>query len=414
MSTSALSIGVVGCGAIGRAILRAADDGTLGMGVAGVTSRSESSARDFLGTLNSPVPYLSLGELIEQADLIVEAAGGDVAPGLVKAAFDAGKGAMVISVGALIAHPELLDLARERGCRLLMPSGAIIGLDGIKAAAVGRIDHVVMESRKGPAALEGAPHVVNNGIDLESLEEETVIFSGSAREACIGFPANLNVAAAVSFAGVGPDRHHGADGRSAGPRAELSRHRGGGRVRPDAPASGEHPRGEPQDRTSDSDVDHPRASAGSRPGAPRHVARGDGYGVDLGGVAVLGGYRQRNDVAAHGQRHSQLRTITILLRTPMQTVASVYSSPRIITPVTRARNHRPTLTPPPRIAAGKRRSHPSVPTYAKPNNAAPPVMPPLARLPEKIFSREDMKRVFLKCWRSEDWRVRCVSALNAA
>lgn len=206
MSTSALSIGVVGCGAIGRAILRAADDGTLGMGVAGVTSRSESSARDFLGTLNSPVPYLSLGELIEQADLIVEAAGGDVAPGLVKAAFDAGKGAMVISVGALITHPELLDLARERGCRLLMPSGAIIGLDGIKAAAVGRIDHVVMESRKGPAALDGAPHVVNNGIDLESLEEETVIFSGSAREACIGFPANLNVAAAVSFAGVGPDR----------------------------------------------------------------------------------------------------------------------------------------------------------------------------------------------------------------
>ena len=113
---------------------------------------------------------------------------------------------MVISVGALVAHPELLDRSRETGCRLLMPSGAIIGLDGIKSAAVGRIDRVAMESRKGPAALDGAPHVVGHRIDLRSLEGEEVIFSGSAREACVGFPANLNVSAAVSFAGIGPDR----------------------------------------------------------------------------------------------------------------------------------------------------------------------------------------------------------------
>lgn len=204
---AAPTIGIVGCGAIGKAILRAADDGTLGgMEVAGVASRTEGSAREFLGTLRTPPPYMSTGELIEQADLLVEAAGAPIVPGLVEAAFAAGKGAMVISVGALIAHPELLDRARETGCRLLMPSGAIIGLDGIKSASVGRIDRVVMESRKGPAALDGAPHVVRNGIDLWAMEEEEVIFEGSAREACIGFPANLNVSAAVSFAGIGPDQ----------------------------------------------------------------------------------------------------------------------------------------------------------------------------------------------------------------
>ena len=112
---------------------------------------------------------------------------------------------MVISIGALIEHPELLDKARRTNNRLLMPSGAIIGLDGIKSASVGKIDRVVMESRKGPAALDGAPHVVEHQIDLWSMETEQVIFEGTAREACVGFPANLNVSAAVSFAGVGPD-----------------------------------------------------------------------------------------------------------------------------------------------------------------------------------------------------------------
>lgn len=203
---SKLSIGVVGCGAIGRAILRAVDAGRVDVSVAGVTSRTASSAREFLSALDRPPPYLSWGELIEEADMVVEAAGGAVVPELVEAAFAAGKSAMVISVGALIAHPELLDRSRETGCRLLMPSGAIIGLDGIKSASAGRIDRVVMESRKGPAALDGAPHVIDNQIDVWSLEEEEVIFSGSAREACIGFPANLNVSAAVSFAGIGPDR----------------------------------------------------------------------------------------------------------------------------------------------------------------------------------------------------------------
>ena len=200
------SIGIVGCGAIGQAIARAVDEGVLDMEVAGITSRTEATARDFLLSLRMPRPYMSQGELIEAADMVVEAAGGHIVPALAEATFDAEKELMLISVGALIAHPEVMDRARATGCRLLMPSGAIIGLDGLKSASVGSIDHVIMTSRKGPAALDGAPHVVNNGIDLWGMTEETEIFSGTAREACVGFPANLNVSAAVSFAGIGPDR----------------------------------------------------------------------------------------------------------------------------------------------------------------------------------------------------------------
>ena len=200
------SIGIVGCGAIGRALLRAGDEGTLGMPVAGVTSRTVSSAEAFLATLHSPPPYLDLAELVARSSLLVETAGGHVVPSLAEAAFSAGKDLMVISIGALLEHPEIIERARSTGCRLYAPSGAIAGLDGIKSACQGWVDSVEMVSRKPIAALEGAPFLVENEIPVSGLTEATEVFCGTAREACRGFPSNLNVSAAVSLAGIGPDR----------------------------------------------------------------------------------------------------------------------------------------------------------------------------------------------------------------
>ena len=202
----AASIGVVGCGAIGKAILRAADRGQLTAAIAGVTSRTESDARDFLTRLNNPPPYLDREDLIRRADLLVETAGGHVVPELAQATFEAGKDLMVISIGALLEHPEIIEESRRTGCRLLAPSGAIAGLDGIKSACAGKVERVVMVSRKPPQALEGAPYLLEHEITLDGLEQEVELFSGSAREAVRGFPANLNVSAAVSLAGLGPDR----------------------------------------------------------------------------------------------------------------------------------------------------------------------------------------------------------------
>jgi aspartate dehydrogenase len=200
------SIGVVGCGAIGRALLRAAEAGRLSVRIAGVTSRTENSAREFLQTFKSPPPYLTLRELISASELIIEAAGGAIVPSLAEAVFAARKDLMVISVGALLDHPELMEIARRTGCRLYVPSGAIAGLDGIKSACAGEIDRVTMTTRKPPNGLEGAPYLVEHGISLANIREEKEVFSGTAREACKGFPANVNVSAAVSLAGVGPDR----------------------------------------------------------------------------------------------------------------------------------------------------------------------------------------------------------------
>lgn len=200
------SIGIVGCGAIGKALIRAVEDGKLAVRIAGVTSRTEKSAREFLTAFKNPPPYLPLDDLVHAADLIVEAAGGHVVAELAKKAFGAGKDLMVISVGALLEHPEVMAESRRTGCRLYVPSGAIAGLDGIKSACVGAITQVTHTTRKPPLGLEGAPYLVERGISLVGLTEEKEVFAGSAREACRGFPANVNVTGAVSLAGIGPDK----------------------------------------------------------------------------------------------------------------------------------------------------------------------------------------------------------------
>lgn len=202
-----IKVGLVGCGAIGQAILRAADQNSIpGVSIIGVSSRTRDSAEKFLKSLTADIPWTHTDSLIQQADLIVEAAGPEVVAGLAEDVFRAGKNLMVISVGALIARPDLIDKSRVSGSRLIIPSGAIVGLDGIKAAAMGSLDRVTLVSRKGPAALAGAPHVLHTGVDLYSLEEETELFFGSATDACVAFPNNLNVSAAVAFAGIGPER----------------------------------------------------------------------------------------------------------------------------------------------------------------------------------------------------------------
>jgi aspartate dehydrogenase len=119
---------------------------------------------------------------------------------------EAGKQVMVLSAGALLPRPELVELAKRRGGQIIVPTGALLGLDAVAAAAEGRIHSVRMITRKPPRGLAGAPYLEANGISVEGLNAPKRVFAGSAREAAAGFPANVNVAAALSLAGIGPDR----------------------------------------------------------------------------------------------------------------------------------------------------------------------------------------------------------------
>ncbi|MBI2562080.1 MAG: DUF108 domain-containing protein [candidate division NC10 bacterium] len=149
---------------------------------------------------------MEIPELVRASDLVVEAATGKALEDIVPACLREGKDVFVISVGGLLGHEEWFRQAEARGCRILFASGAIAGLDGVRGAVVGRVDSATLTTRKPPKGLAGAPYVVERGIDLDALTEETVIFEGTAREACEGFPTNVNVSAALSLAGVGPDR----------------------------------------------------------------------------------------------------------------------------------------------------------------------------------------------------------------
>ena len=144
-------------------------------------------------------------------DLVIEAAGQEVVRTYAEVFLRAGKHMMILSPGAL-ADPSLLvnltRLARDQGVRIIVPSGAIGGLDAIKAASIGRIDEIIINIIKPPQSLEGAPYVIRNHIDLYAFRTPTKIFEGSASEAAREFPRNLNVSVALSLAGIGPEKTH--------------------------------------------------------------------------------------------------------------------------------------------------------------------------------------------------------------
>lgn len=198
-----LRVGIAGFGAIGRSLA-----GTLRGGVPGVSLKAVSSRdlRATRGMLPGDIAVVPVDELPLHADLVIECAPAAALPSIARPALRAGRTLVVLSCGALLQNEDLVELAAESGGRILVPTGALLGLDAVLAAAEGTIASVLMTTRKPPAGLAGAPHLVRNGIDVTNLSEPMLVFEGNARDAAIGFPANVNVVVALSIAGIGPDR----------------------------------------------------------------------------------------------------------------------------------------------------------------------------------------------------------------
>jgi aspartate dehydrogenase len=201
-----MRVGVVGLGAIGRRVCQALDAGMEGLTLAAATARDRERGERFLKSLATAPPFLDLDALVAAADLVVEASTQAHLAEIAPRALGAGRHLVVLSCGALLGRDDWIALARARGARIYVPSAAIAGLDGVKGARLGAIGDVTMETRKPPRGLAGAPWIIQQGIDLERIEGETLIFEGSAADACRGFPANVNVVAALSLAGIGPER----------------------------------------------------------------------------------------------------------------------------------------------------------------------------------------------------------------
>jgi aspartate dehydrogenase len=159
-----------------------------------------------LANLRITPAVLPIDALVDVADIVIECAPSKLVRSIVAPFVGNGKTAVVLSAGALLDHEDLIELAKQNGGQIVVPTGALIGLDAVSAAAVGKIHSVRMVTRKPIRGLAGAPYIVDNNIDIARLTKPLKIFDGTAREAAKGFPANVNVAAALSLAGIGPDR----------------------------------------------------------------------------------------------------------------------------------------------------------------------------------------------------------------
>lgn len=204
---SEIKVAVAGLGAIGKAVAMALHGAKLpGLRLAAVASRDHAKASDWLQMQGITAPVVALADLPKYADIAVECAPGAILGEICTPMLEAGKRVMVLSAAALLSKRELVDVARSHGGQIIVPSGALLGLDAVTAAAEGTIQSVTMVTRKPPNGLAGAPHLLRNSISVEGLTAPKLVFKGNAREAAIGFPANVNVAAALSLAGIGPDR----------------------------------------------------------------------------------------------------------------------------------------------------------------------------------------------------------------
>jgi aspartate dehydrogenase len=199
------TVGVCGLGAIGLEVARGLDAGIEGLALIAVSARDLDGARKKVAGFRTPPRVVSPAELAE-ADIVVEAAGAGAFAAVAEPAIAAGRIFIPASVGALLPRMDLIARARETGARILPPTGALLGLDAVRAAAEGEVTSILLESRKPPKGYAGAPHVVATGIDLDAVTEATVIFDGNALGAAAGFPANANIAAALALAGIGPER----------------------------------------------------------------------------------------------------------------------------------------------------------------------------------------------------------------
>jgi len=199
-----LKIGIVGCGAIGTAVAvecRRRFKGRVRVVAVNdiVQAKAEALAKKVAGAR-----VASLAGVVAACDLVIEAASAKVSAQVAEKALGRGKDILVMSVGGLLDRaPALGRLAGIKGAHLYVPSGAIAGLDAIRAFGFVRWHRLVLRTCKPPRALEGADYLVRHHISLAGLRAARTVFRGTAAEAVRAFPQNINIVAALALAAQG-------------------------------------------------------------------------------------------------------------------------------------------------------------------------------------------------------------------
>lgn len=208
-----LRVGLIGCGAIGTVLARAIDEGKAGrVKLDWIYDLKPECCEELAEKLqHKPKIAREISEMYadKTTDIVIEAASQDAVKQYSLKSIKSGKDLIIMSVGAL-ADDRLLESLREEAERnnrkIYVPSGAVLGIDGVKSSELGGIQEAILTTRKPPAALQYSDYLTKNKIKVTGLKRPKVVFDGTAREAVKAFPASVNVAATLSLAGIGFDR----------------------------------------------------------------------------------------------------------------------------------------------------------------------------------------------------------------
>lgn len=195
-----MKVGIIGCGFIGSEIAGFIDDNNDNFQLIGLNDIDTNKANELTKKLRNSRPRLmELDDLIEKSDLIIESAAKNIIKDVLssKNLDKKNKILLVMSTGGLINNLSLFG--KIKNCQILLPSGAIAGLDAIKSVS-GKIKSLDLTTTKPVKGLEGAHYVIKNNIDLKNLKDKKIIFEGNLKEAIEGFPQNINVAATLFLA----------------------------------------------------------------------------------------------------------------------------------------------------------------------------------------------------------------------
>ena len=194
-----MKAGIIGCGFIGNELAMFMDKNKE-FRLIGINDINKDKANDLIRKLRNNKPiFMDLHDLIKKSDLVIESASKEVVKKILKNKNldKKGKKLLIMSTGGLINNLKLLS--KINNCEILLPSGAIAGLDAIKSVS-GRIKSLTLTTTKPVKGLEGAPYISENKINLKSIRSKKIIFEGGLKDAINGFPKNINVAATLFLA----------------------------------------------------------------------------------------------------------------------------------------------------------------------------------------------------------------------
>jgi aspartate dehydrogenase len=203
-----MKIGIIGVGAIGNILAKAVNEMEL-VDKLWLYDKSRKKAIIVAKELSKALVANTAKELIENVDLVVESASQQAVKEYSYQVLNSKKDLMIMSLGALVDNKlrkELEAIAAQKNIKIYLPSGAVLGIDGIKAAKLAKVSEVTLTTIKNPRAFKDNEYLKSRNIDIEMIKRAKVLFVGSAEEAVKYFPENINVASCIALAGIGANK----------------------------------------------------------------------------------------------------------------------------------------------------------------------------------------------------------------